>query len=160
MTVSMIRRNGLNGVPALGGVFGGPLGRVFQELANEPLLALGTPGLMGERMPEMPLDIAETERAVIVRASVPGFAKERVSVEVEDNVLTISATEEVSREEKGGETGERVIRRERRVGSVARSIALPEGVVGENTTAELKDGVLTVTLAKVQAKPARKITIA
>ncbi|MFN9977673.1 MAG: Hsp20/alpha crystallin family protein, partial [Phycisphaerae bacterium] len=50
-------------------------------------------------------------------------------------------------------------RRERRIESVTRSISLPEGVLEDTVTADLKDGVLTVTLPKAPAALARKIAI-
>src|ERR1051326_3140336 len=87
----------------------------------------------------LPLDISEDEKNVIVRASVPGFAKEDIDVEVHNGVLTLKASKKVEHEEKG----ERFYRRELRFGSMSRRVALPSTVEDGKTQAELKDGVLT-----------------
>ena len=71
-----------------------------------------------------------------MRADLPGFKAEEISIEVEDEVLTISGKHEEAKEENG----KRYLRRERRFGSFSRSIALPSGVDASKTTAETHDG--------------------
>lgn len=101
------------------------------------------------------LDISEDDTHVIVRASLPGFRKEDVDVELHDGVLTIMAQHSEEHEEKS----ERFYRRERRIGSLSRRLALP-GVVSEgNATAELRDGVLTVRVARAKPEVAKKLKI-
>lgn len=100
------------------------------------------------------LDVSEDEHNLIIHASLPGFRKEDVNVEVHDGVLTISATHT---EEKETKDAKRLLR-ERRTGSVMRSIALPEAVAHDKAEAELKDGVLELRLPK--SAEARKRTIA
>lgn len=80
------------------------------------------------------------EGETIVRASLPGFKKEDVSVSVHNGILDIKAeskSEEETKEEK-------FYRKERRYGSLSRRIALPGNPTGEGVAAELNDGVLTV----------------
>lgn len=103
----------------------------------------------------LPIDISETDTHLIVRANVPGFTREQIDVEIHDDVLTIKA----ERKEEKEETGERYFRRELRSGTMVRRVKLPVAV-GENAiAAELKDGVLTLKVAKpVEATP-RKIKI-
>ena len=98
----------------------------------------------------LPLDISQTEKEMVVRASLPGYKREDIDVQVHDGILSISAGYEAQSEEQG----ERYYRRERRVGSVSRRVALP-GIVAETEThAELKDGVLTVRIPlSEKAKP-------
>src|ERR1044071_10244168 len=72
----------------------------------------------------LPLDISEDDKHVVVRASVPGFAKEDIEVEVHQGVLTITATYNAEREEKT----ERYHRRERTLSSMSRRISLPSTV--------------------------------
>jgi len=101
------------------------------------------------------LDISQTPDAVVVRASLPGFRKEDVNIEVHDGVLTIEA----SREESNEVQDEKFFRRERFVGSVSRRIALPAAVTEDSANAELKDGVLTLTLPKVVEAQPRRIAV-
>lgn len=101
------------------------------------------------------LDVSEDDRNVYVRASLPGFRKEDVEISVHDGVLSIKAEHSEVTEEKK----ERYYRRERRVGSVSRRIALPSSVQEDKTGAELSDGVLTLTLPKHPKDEPRRIAI-
>lgn len=101
------------------------------------------------------VDVSEDDGALIVRASLPGFQKEEIDIQVHEGVLTIKGERAAVTEEKT----ERYHRRERRTGSVARMISLPETVNGEDVKAELKDGVLTLRLAKTPKEQPRKVQI-
>jgi HSP20 family protein len=101
------------------------------------------------------LDVSEDDSDVIVRASLPGFAKDDIDVQVHSGVLTIKAEQTVESETKD----ERFYRRERRSGSVSRRVALPSNVQEDQASAELRDGVLTLRLPKVEKETPRKITI-
>lgn len=101
------------------------------------------------------LDISQTNDAVVVRASLPGFRKEDVNIEVDDGVLSIDA----AREESNEVNDEKFFRRERYFGSVSRRISLPAAVTEDSANAELKDGVLTLTLPKVAEAQPRKIAV-
>jgi HSP20 family protein len=101
------------------------------------------------------LDISEDEKNLIVRASLPGFRKEDVDVEVHDGVLTIRATHT----EQAQATTETYLRKERRTRSAQRRVALPTTVEGSAVDAELKDGVLTLRLAKTPEAQPKKIAI-
>ncbi len=101
------------------------------------------------------VDVSEDQENVYVRSSLPGFAKDEVSVEVHDSVLSIKAEHKAESEEKG----EKYYRRERRFGSMSRSIALPSPVREGEAAAELKDGVLTVRIPRVAEKSPKRISI-
>jgi len=88
------------------------------------------------------VDISEKEGKLVVRASLPGFKKEDVDVQVNDGVLSIKAEHSDEHETKD----ERFYRRERRWGAVSRRIALPGIVYDAPVNAELKDGVLTLAI--------------
>jgi HSP20 family protein len=103
----------------------------------------------------MPLDISEKEGDIFVRAALPGFTKDQIEVQLHNNVLTIKA--EASEESQS--ENERFLRRERRFGSVARRIALPENVANSEVRAELKDGVLHLHIPQSEAAKPRKIAI-
>jgi HSP20 family protein len=101
------------------------------------------------------LDVWETEDALVYAFDLPGIAEDAISVEVEDAMLTVSATRERSEEV----SRERYHRFERRFGSFSRTIGLPQGVDEDSIAADYKSGVLEIRVPKpVQAKP-RRITI-
>ena len=127
-----------------------PLLSVIDRFFTEPLmLGAEMPGAI-QRLEEgfLPVDVSETDTHVIVRASVPGFRREDIDAEIHDNVLTIKAEHKEEKEE----TSERYFRKELRFGSMSRRVALPSQVMDKDVGAELKDGVLTLRMAKVAAK--------
>ena len=109
----------------------------------------------GEHEGNLALDVSEQDNHVIVRASLPGFSKEQVDVQVHDGVLTIKAEYDEQQET----TEEKFYRRERRTGSMARSITLPGIGADADATAELADGVLTVRIPQAAEARPRKIAI-
>lgn len=101
------------------------------------------------------LDLRETKDEVVVKADLPGMDKKDIQVTVKDSALHISGER---REEEDSEEGD-WHRSERSWGSFYRSVSLPEGVKEDKVRAEYKDGVLTVRLAKDEAKKAKTINI-
>lgn len=100
----------------------------------------------------LPVDISETESAVLVRASLPGFSGDEVDVQLHQGVLSIKA--EHRQEEASG--NERYHRRERSWRSLSRRIALPGIIHDAEVEASMKDGVLTLRIpVPEQAKPRR-----
>ena len=89
-------------------------------------------------------DIKDTGDCYVIDAELPGYKKEEINVDVNDDILTISAEKhnEVNEEEKNG-----YIRRERYYGSVSRSFNISE-VEAAEITAKHENGVLTLTLPK------------
>lgn len=92
------------------------------------------------------IDVVDGEDAILVRAELPGMRPDEVKVELQDNVLTIRGQHEESSEEKG----QRYVRRERRAGAFARSIALPAGTDASAISAACQDGVLEVRIPHVE----------
>ena len=91
------------------------------------------------------MDVNETEDNYHVTADLPGYAKEDITVDYENDILSISATrksEKVDKDEKG-----QIIRQERSSGSVHREIYL-KGINEEDITATLTEGVLNLVLPK------------
>lgn len=120
------------------------LAKSFEELA--PMRA-------GRLSPAV--DLTEDEKSFIVSVELPGVKKEDVTVELQDDVLTIRGEKKSEREEKK----DRSHWVERTYGSFSRSFTLPPTAVGEELKASFKDGVLTVEIPKKeQAKP-RQISI-
>ena len=89
-------------------------------------------------------DIKDTGDSYVIDAELPGYKKDEINVDVNDDILTISAEKhnEVNEEEKNG-----YIRRERYYGSVSRSFNISE-VEAAAITAKHENGVLTLTLPK------------
>ncbi len=102
---------------------------------------------------DMPLDVLEGKNDFIVRASLPGFKKEDVDVKFEDGVLALKAT----RKEAAPE-GAEYAHQERAQGVFSRRARLLRAT-GEGIKAELKDGVLTVTLGKVKEAAGRNVPV-
>ena len=94
---------------------------------------------------------------LVLRADLPGMRKEDVSVEIEDGILTISG----ERSNENEEDREGYYHSERSYGQFQRSLALPDGVTGDNCEATFKDGVLEVTIPmpKQAERAAKKVPI-
>lgn len=98
------------------------------------------------------LDAWETESELVYAFDLPGVGQDRISVEVEDGTLTISAERDRSSEI----SDERYLRFERRFGTFSRTVGLPQGVSGDAITASYTDGVLEIHVPKPeQPKPTR-----
>jgi HSP20 family protein len=101
------------------------------------------------------LDVWETEDAYVYAFDLPGIPEEKVSVEFEDGVLTVSAERE--RTEKA--EADKYYRFERRFGSFTRTLGLPQGVKDSDIKATFEDGVLEVRVAKPEEVKPRRIQI-
>jgi len=108
-----------------------------------------------EEVESFPIDISETENEIVVRADLPGFSKDEVSVNATENALTIEAGHKEERRERG----EKYYTVERRVGSLRRVISLPLEVDPEKAKAKMKDGVLEVILPKKEKKKGKEIKV-
>ncbi|WP_265458641.1 Hsp20/alpha crystallin family protein [Enterococcus sp. HY326] len=97
------------------------------------------------RANEFKVDIKETETAYEVKADLPGFDKENLNVVYDDNILTIDAKRDNTVEDKD-EDGN-FLRRERSSQSFRRQFML-KGIDEDKITANFKDGVLHLELAK------------
>ena len=102
------------------------------------------------------VDVTENKDAFVVRAEVPGVAKDDIHVTIEGNQVTISA--EVKRETEQKD-GERLLRSERYYGAVYRSFVLPVELDETTSQAKYENGVLELTLAKKAAVTGRKLAI-
>src|SRR3954463_9603602 len=84
------------------------------------------------------LDVWETADELVYAFDLPGVAEEQISVELEDDMLTVSA--ERTRDEQS--EGEGFARYERRFGTFSRTIGLPQGIGDEDIQASYANGVL------------------
>ena len=102
------------------------------------------------------MDVVERDNAYIVKAEIPGVAKDDIQVSIEGNQVTIGA--EVKREPEAKDGG-RVLRSERYSGSVYRGFTLPVEIDESASNAKYENGVLELTLAKKAAVAGRKLTV-
>jgi HSP20 family protein len=102
-----------------------------------------------------PVDIVEQADAIRIQAEVPGVSPDNVKISVEGNVLTISGTKENTHEENT----ERVHRYERTYGAFERTFTLPSTVDPAGIRAGYANGILTVTLPKVEKAKPRQIQV-
>ena len=90
------------------------------------------------------VDIFETENEIVVKAELPGVDRKDITLNLENNVLTVKGERKFEKETKE----ENYHRIEREYGSFSRSFALPTAVNGDTVKAEYKDGVLRIILPK------------
>ncbi len=116
----------------------------------------------GERRQEMAegawlpvVDVSETGTEIVVKAELPGMSKDDIELDLQDNVLTLKGEKKQEKKEEK-ESFHRV---ERSYGSFSRSFTLPVGVDSEKVQATFKDGVLVITLPKVEEAKQKKIEI-
>lgn len=101
------------------------------------------------------VDVINREDDILIKAEVPGVSKENLQVSVTENTLTIHGE---TRHEESKEEGE-YFRRELSRGAFSRSLTLPAHVNGSKARATFKNGILELTLPKVEKSPRHTITI-
>jgi HSP20 family protein len=95
-----------------------------------------------------PMEVAQRDNQLVVRAELPGVKQEDVHVEIKNDRLVI----EGDRPEEPQKEGQGFRRTERSYGHFYRAIALPEGINPEQASASMRDGVLEVTMPVQQTQ--------
>jgi HSP20 family protein len=111
-------------------------------------------GSAGANSGSIDLDVVETPEAYVVKAAVPGVAKDKIEVNVDDRDVTIAVEYREELEANG-----KALWRERSYGKASRSIRLPEAVDANAAQAKHSDGVLQLTLPKFAKTNSKQITI-
>src|SRR5208283_3843184 len=102
------------------------------------------------------IDIKEEENKLLVTTDLPGINKEDIEINLKEDMLEISA--KTGKEKKTEEEG--YIRKEREYTHFYRAVRLPTSIKDEGGTAKIENGVLTITLPKMELEePATKIQI-
>jgi HSP20 family protein len=128
----------------------------YQSPLDRALGAIFAPvnGSAGASAGTIDLDVVETPEAYVVRAAVPGVAKDKIEVNVEDRDVTIAVEYREDIDANG-----KTLWRERTFGKASRAIRLPEAVDANATQATHSDGVLQLTLPKIAKANSKQITV-
>ncbi|HET7754056.1 MAG TPA: Hsp20/alpha crystallin family protein [Anaeromyxobacteraceae bacterium] len=127
---------------------------VMRDLIGwDPFAELGTGRGVAGFVPSF--DVKETKDAYVFTADLPGVRESDLELSLTGSRLTISGR----REEEKKEEDDRWYAYERRYGSFSRAFTLPDGIDGDHVQADLKDGVLRVTVPKKPEMKPRKIEL-
>jgi HSP20 family protein len=103
-------------------------------------------------MKSFPIDLYEDDVQYIAKAALPGFNKEDVSIEFENNILTIKASAHKECKNKSCESSYQSY--------VTRSISIPDGITPDKIVAKYDNGILSISIPKLAIKKPSKINIA
>jgi HSP20 family protein len=101
------------------------------------------------------IDVHEGDKEYVVTAEVPGVARNEITVEVDEGMLTLRGEKKTEREEKK----ERRRWVERSYGAFSRSFRLPSDAQVDRIDASFKDGVLTIKIPKSEARKPRTVSV-
>ena len=118
----------------------GDLDNFFNDNASER-----QPRFRGIAFPA--INVKQTDKNVVLTADIPGIKEDEIQVEIADNFVEITGErkEEIKEEDEG------YSHQEIRYGSFARRIPLPAEIQVDKADASIKDGLLTLTMPKIQA---------
>lgn len=102
------------------------------------------------------VDLYETGTDYILTAEVPGLSRDRIEIQAEDNRIVIRGERNVGGCEVPCEQYHRI---ERGHGRFSRAFSLPETIDVDAIRADLKDGLLTVTIPKAAGRNSRRVTV-
>jgi HSP20 family protein len=151
---NLIRRNASQEV-APSGLAWDPFRMMREVLRWDPFRDV-EPAFAGDYRAFAPtFDVKETKEAYVFRADLPGVKDEALEISLTGNRLTVSG----HREEEKREQSETYYATERAYGSFSRTFTLPDGTDAEHVAADLKDGVLVLSVPKKPEVQPKKIQI-
>ena len=106
---------------------------------------------------DIKIDVKEDDKTYTIRAEIPGAKKDDIKVDIDRNLVSLSAEVRQEKEEK---KGEKIVYSERSYGMASRSFTLPGEVDAAGARAEYKDGLLSLTLPKKANGSGQRIAIA
>ena len=133
-----------------------PFGEVLNDLMQGFLVRPVAAAEAGETVRRIKIDVVEKDGEYKVLAEIPGVKKDDIQVDIEGDVVSITAE---ARAEKDVKEGERVIHSERYFGKVSRSFRLGQEVDQAKASAKYADGVLELMLPKKTVASAKRVTI-
>ena len=131
-----------------------PFDKMFDAMVEsqfpEVVKQVGVKPYQGSAYPKV--NVYEYDDKVGIVAEIPGLDKKQLNVEVEEGILTISGDKHNTFEDEGA----KVLRRELKQSSFKRSFELGEQLDGDNINASFKDGVLSVSIPKIEPEKPKK----
>jgi HSP20 family molecular chaperone IbpA len=131
-----------------------PFDKMFDAMVEsqfpDVVKQVGVKPYQGSAYPKV--NVYEYDDKIGIVAEIPGLNKKQLNVDVEDGVLTISGDKHSTFEDDGA----KVIRRELKQSSFKRSFELGELLDGNNIDASFKDGVLSVSIPKMEPEKPKK----
>lgn len=106
-----------------------------------------------DRIPK--IDLIDREDEVFIKAELPGIDKNDIEISMTDHTITIKGSSKKEEKEEKGDYYHCEISQ----GTFSRSISLPAGVNADQSTAKFKDGVLELSLPKVEPEKRRTIKV-
>lgn len=106
---------------------------------------------------EVQVDMFEDEDKVTVKIKAPGFAKDKLDINIEGDLLTVSGS--IKEEKEEGEDKRKYYMKEIREESFSRSVALPSKVDAEKADAKVEDGMIKIVMPKLPESKTKKISI-
>ena len=101
------------------------------------------------------LNVHQTPNEVVVKAALPGLKPEDVSIDITGETLTIKGESKAEQEIKK----EDYLYQDRRYGAFSRSVVLPSGLKTDKAEATMEDGILTLTIPKVEEVKPKNISV-
>ena len=134
-----------------------PFDKIFDQMVQSQFpditKSVGVNPYAGTAYPKV--NVYEYEDKVGIIAEIPGLNKKQLEVSVEEGVLTISGDKHSSFEDKGAT----VLRRELKQSSFRRQFELGDELDGDNISADFKDGILSVSVPKLEPELPKKHTV-
>ena len=131
-----------------------PFDKMFDQIVQTQFpditKSVGVKPYQGSAYPKV--NVYEYDDKVGIVAEIPGLDKKQLNVEVEEGILTISGDKHNTFEDDGA----KVLRRELKQSSFKRSFELGEQLDGDNIDASFKDGVLSVSIPKIEPEKPKK----
>lgn len=129
---------------------------LFRNFFADSALARETAATAPARSAAPRIDVIEQESGYVLRADMPGVAKDAINIDIDAKRVTIRA--DIKRDEAAAGS-ERVLRSERYVGALARSVVLADEVDEAGATATFENGVLELTLPRKAGVGPKRVTV-
>jgi HSP20 family protein len=131
--------------------------RLMRDFMNWDPFAEMAPSLIraGESMFSPRFEVKETKNAYVFKADLPGLEEKDLEITVTGSRVTVSG----KREAENKDEGETYYAYERSYGSFSRSFTLPEGADADHAEADLRNGVLTLSIPKLPEHQPKKISV-
>ena len=134
-----------------------PFDKMFDQMVEsqfpDVVKSVGVKPYAGSAYPKV--NVYEYDDKIGIVAEIPGLNKKQLNVDVEEGILTISGDKHSAFESDGA----KVLRKELKESSFRRSFELGELLDGDNISANFKDGILSVSVPKIEPEIPKKHAI-